>query len=293
MDIFRLEQAAGETIMQRRSYRNYRPQPIPENILAMLREGFASGIEGPFGSRPQLLLIEDSGAGLRGVPGTYGVIRGARHFIAAVDRADWKEQTPEDIGYALESVILWLTELGLGSCWMGGTFNPAHFQKMLELPDDRRVVALTPLGYPEEKRHGIDRIFRRVAGSAGRKALSEILSYESGEGLHPFTEGAELPLSFSPEMLELLRWAPSASNRQPWRWVLKVDRMELWLQRTKNYRKAFLPDMQRMDMGIAMSHWDALCRDLGRSGLWDIQRQDVNSEGVETVLMGSWLPDPI
>lgn len=73
---------------------------------------------------------------------------------------------PIDIALALEHLILAAAEQGLGTCWIGA-FKEQLVKDILGVPDDVRVVALTPVGYPE-----------REASTRGRKPLSEIVSYE-------------------------------------------------------------------------------------------------------------------
>ena len=73
---------------------------------------------------------------------------------------------PIDIGLALEHLILAATEQGLGTCWIGA-FKEQLVKDILKVPEDVRVVALTPVGYPA-----------RDPGSRGRKPLSEIVSYD-------------------------------------------------------------------------------------------------------------------
>ncbi len=55
-----------------------------------------------------------------------------------------------DCSIALSFMMLQATELGLGTCWMGG-FEQAPVKKALELPEEYSVVAVTPLGYPESQ----------------------------------------------------------------------------------------------------------------------------------------------
>ena len=70
-------------------------------------------------------------------------------------------------------------------------------------------------------------------------------------------------------VLEMVRLAPSASNRQPWRIVRDGSTYHLFLQRTPNY-SGFTKsaDLQRVDMGIAMCHFDLAAREAGFSGEW-------------------------
>lgn len=46
--------------------------------------------------------------------------------------------------------MLAAAEQGLGTCWIGGGFNEAVVKETLGIPEEIRVVALTPLGYPDE-----------------------------------------------------------------------------------------------------------------------------------------------
>ena len=52
-----------------------------------------------------------------------------------------------DVGISMQQLVLAATDLGLGTCWIGG-FDEAKAKKTLEIPANVRVVALTPLGYP-------------------------------------------------------------------------------------------------------------------------------------------------
>jgi len=72
---------------------------------------------------------------------------------------------PVDIGIAFEHLILAATEQGLGTCWIGAFFED-EVKKVLDVPEKVRVVALTPVGYPND--NGRDK---------PRKNLEEIVSY--------------------------------------------------------------------------------------------------------------------
>jgi len=72
---------------------------------------------------------------------------------------------PVDIGISLEHLILAAAEQGLGTCWIGA-FNEGSVKEILKIPSNVRVVALTPLGYPDG-----------TARERGRKSVEEIVSY--------------------------------------------------------------------------------------------------------------------
>jgi nitroreductase len=54
-----------------------------------------------------------------------------------------------DVGIAMEHVVLAAADRGLGTCWIGA-FNEDAAKKALGVPENIRVVASTPLGYPDE-----------------------------------------------------------------------------------------------------------------------------------------------
>ncbi len=71
-----------------------------------------------------------------------------------------------DVTIALDHLILASTEQGLGTCWIGA-FKEKLVKDLLGIPENIRVVALTPLGYPDK-----DTVKRK------RKPLPEIICYD-------------------------------------------------------------------------------------------------------------------
>jgi nitroreductase len=78
-----------------------------------------------------------------------------------------------DVSIALEHIVLAATDKGLGTCWIGG-FSEKKVKRILDIPKNIRVVALTPLGYPAEKKGFTGRIAKIVTQSKKRKNLDKI-----------------------------------------------------------------------------------------------------------------------
>lgn len=55
-----------------------------------------------------------------------------------------------DASIAFEHICLAAYALGLGTCWMG-SFDEAYMKAKLKIPDNIRVIGVTPLGYPDQK----------------------------------------------------------------------------------------------------------------------------------------------
>jgi nitroreductase len=79
---------------------------------------------------------------------------------------DGEEYWKVDIAIAMQNLVLAATELGLGTCWIAA-FNEEAAKKALGIPEDVRVVAMTPLGYPDQEKGPVTR----------RKQLSTIVHY--------------------------------------------------------------------------------------------------------------------
>lgn len=54
-----------------------------------------------------------------------------------------------DVGIAMEHLVLAAYNEGLGTCWMGW-FDEAAMKQALGVPEEIRVVAISPLGFPAE-----------------------------------------------------------------------------------------------------------------------------------------------
>ena len=63
----------------------------------------------------------------------------------------------------------------------------------------------------------------------------------------------------------MVRLAPSAVNKQPWRIVLAGNAAHFYEKRGRGYVSADGWDLQKLDIGIAMCHFDLLTKKKGLS----------------------------
>jgi nitroreductase len=265
-----MKRPASELMRERFSCRSYLRTPIDEGTLKDLR-AFLEGLgPGPFRSRIRFGLLaataEDERA-LQGL-GTYGMIRNPQGFI--VGAMGPGPQNLEDFGYLMERAVLTAVGLGLGTCWLGGSFRKSRFSQSIGAAGDETVPAVVSLGYSADA--------ERSGGWAGR-AIKRSLRL-APEKLF-FSGGFDRPLGAEGSgvlapALEAVRWGPSASNKQPWRIVREAGPWHFYLQRTKGYGKGLLgklspmADVQRIDLGIAMCHFESAARELGFAGTWEL-----------------------
>jgi len=261
------------SIQQRYSCRHYKNQPIPEGQRQKLKNFIQSQLPGPFGSQIRFDLIaataEDQKA-LRGL-GTYGFIRNTPVFIIGASVPS--DYHLEDYGYMLEHIILHATSLGLGTCWLGGTFTKSRFAEKIDLRQNEQMPAVAAVGKIADLNQKRKGLISRMAGAHKRLPWEELffnftlsaplLPHEAGEYATP---------------LEMVRIAPSASNKQPWRVISYNDSWRFYLQRTPGYQNdpikkiLGLCDLQRVDMGIAMCHFELTAQTLGLSGSWQVEK---------------------
>lgn len=278
-------QSIIDTMKQRSSIRSYDTREIEQDKKDLVVSYLNSNRSGPFKSNVRFALVDvipNEEAGLKKL-GTYGMIKGAKHFIAGVVQLG--DKAMEDFGYCMEKNILLATSLGLGTCWLGGSLNRSAFAQRLKIRENEVLPAVTPLGYPAEKRSVQESFVRFAAGAKKRKAFSEIFFDGSPENpLH--VKGCE---KYSVP-LECIRIAPSASNKQPWRVIKEKDRFafHFFLKRDALYNSFFKDiKIQNIDMGIALCHFESAARELGRTGSLQVNKPSIESDGLE--YCASWI----
>jgi hypothetical protein len=221
-------------------------------------------LSGPFQGKIRCELIDkrDAAANDRVKLGTYGVILGAPSFVAAA--VEQGSQAMEQLGYVFEQLVLFLTSLGLGTCWLAGTFRRSAFATALHLEGNEILPVVTPLGYPSRIRGPLDMLIKPIPALKRREPWRSL--FFDGDFSRPLDRTGAGPFSVP---LEMVRLAPSASNKQPWRVLKEGDRFLFFLARDQAYRQRYEFDVQKIDMGIAMLHFESAGHEIGLSGHWE------------------------
>ncbi len=275
-------------IDRRYSCRAYLERPIAAGDRDALATFMAAKTAGPLGSAVRFGLIaassDDEGALKR--LGTYGFIKGARGFLVGAVRKGSRDL--EDYGYLLEGLVLRATELGLGTCWLGGTFTRSTFTSRFGGVDrDETIPAVVSVGYPGDD--GTERIREREEGT--RRYPPDELFFGDEWGVPLGRQGTD---GYAPA-LEAVRMGPSATNKQPWRIVRRGGDWHFYLERTKGYGKGSpwfkllrIADLQRVDLGIAMCHFDLVARESGRDGRWIVEDPGLSLPGPGIEYTATW-----
>ncbi len=256
----------SDIINKRTSIRTFSKEPLPESLEKKLADLLNEPQQSPFNSKCEFHTIDipklerDEQKKL----GTYGFISGAPKFIVVTSEKE-SNHFREHIGYVLEKIILHLTDLGIGTCWIAGSFNKENFRAQLGLKDDITLPIITPVGIPAKRRRikeqGIRAMFK--ADKKQRQPWSKL--FFQGDFTTPLDENNA---GYLKSAFEMIRLGPSAANRQPWRVLLNSDGTicHFFVEpSSQNFSNFAL-----FDIGIAACHFDLTLKEAGVLGAWKI-----------------------
>jgi nitroreductase len=161
----------------RHSVRKYKDIPVEEEKLKYVLE---AGRVAPSACnfQPWYFVVVDDEVLKKKVADTYGrewIYKAPVIIVACGDhsqswhRSDGKDHCDIDVAISVTHMTLAAVEQGLGTCWVCA-FDAKKCHDVLELPENIEVIALIPLGYPDDtvdpnrhtsKRKDLEQIVRR------------------------------------------------------------------------------------------------------------------------------------
>ncbi len=231
-----------DTIMSRKSVRTYDGKGLSLTEINDLND-YAKNIDSPFGIPAEIRFLEAEKYGLKSP-----VLSGVQIYVAG--KTDVEPYADVSFGYVFEKFLLKAVSMGIGTVWIAGTMNRDAFEKAIELKDNEFMPAISPLGHPA-KRSLRENLMRKGVKADFRIEPSKLFFEGSFE-----TPISETLYSEMKECLETVRWAPSAVNKQPWRVVVSDGFFHFYEHHDKGYVLANGMDLQKVDLGIAVCHFD-------------------------------------
>ena len=140
-----------EAILARRSVRKYKKDPVKGEDLHTILE---AGRQAPSGGNRQpweFVIVKDEGLRQKVAEACNGQMwmADADVIIAGLGLPSVSEKWwTVDPTIALQNMVLAATDLGYGTCWIGA-FKEDEVKALLGIPDDVRVICLTPVGVPD------------------------------------------------------------------------------------------------------------------------------------------------
>ncbi|MFC1958961.1 nitroreductase family protein [Chloroflexota bacterium] len=226
----------------------------------------------PFGNARAILVKEAPAQVFKGISiiGSYGRIRGAKAFLAFVGNTK-SPMVQEQVGYTGEGIILEAEAMNLNTCWVGGSFRREVVNSLIDIRQDEKVFAITPIGYAIKKPKFEEKLMTVFGLAHRRKPLSDLVI-----GL----KEAEWP-KWMKASLEAARLAPSAINRQPWRFIAEENIITVALNDKKLQIDSTMS--KRLCCGIAMLHIEVAAMTYGIKGNWVF----LNPPGVARFIVNS------
>ena len=239
-----------ELIRSRRSVRTYDGRDLSEEDLKKLRI-FMAEVKNPYEIPLEFKLLDGKNQPLK-----CPVVSGTDLFVGAkINRTAHME---EAFGYSFEMLVLYAQSLGIGTVWVGGTMDRKAFEQAMELTGEERMPCMSPLGYPAKKMSVKETVMRKAVRADSRNPFESLF----------FSSDFDTPLT--PENagkwaypLEMVRLAPSAVNKQPWRVVVRDNAAHFYLNGSKGFVSDAVGNMQKVDMGIALCHFELAAREKG------------------------------
>lgn len=156
-----------DVIRKRRSIRKYKRDPVPKEMILEVLE--AARLAPSAGNRQpwRFVVVTDPETkgklGLRSWAAEAPVV-----IVGCGDSQASSRWYSHDLMIAFEHLVLAAANLGLGTCWMGRMGRDETIKEVLGIPEHVKVIAVTPLGYPDEE-----------PGPRDRKSLEEFVHWES------------------------------------------------------------------------------------------------------------------
>lgn len=227
-------QVAG--IYRRRSIRKYLSEELQVGILEEIKEASRSVKKLYEDNDIDIHIVEDGTRFqnmITGIFGIWGKIRAPHYIVVTSNKA---EGYLENAGFALESIVLSLTNVGIGTCFIGRGINQQLLKTMIPLKKDHEVVSIVSFGYPkneESKRKNIIRWKKRM----------ELDEFTSGYVTKTWQH-----------ILDAVRMAPSAMNTQPWRFFIDKNTVDIYSINKKCFFVKNSSKMNRIALGTALYH---------------------------------------
>lgn len=251
------------SIKKRTSVRGYTIEGIDLEKINYIKNIIKQKIKGPFGNSFEFQLLYKGLEGFSGKIGTYGMITG--NFGCVFASIQKEEKTYIDYGYCLEKIVLDLTDVGIGTCWLGGTFNKNNIFNAVGHNDsvDNEIPAIITVGYASENIKLRHKIVGYKPKNKKRKPFDELFIVK---------DNCKINKEKLTDIQSAVQSAPSAMNGQPWRLIFEENAVHFYNARGSSV------STQSIDMGISMAHFDVQIKAYDYKGSWEnLKKQPYNN----------------
>ena len=219
-----------EAIELRRSRRKYLTTPIAPATIQSL-EGLARECSVAANARIELVWNNDSA--WNGISRSYGMFSGVSNYAGLIAKKG-DLAAVERLGYYGELLLLHAVALGLGTCWVGGSFDRKRCPFLLA--EDEMIYCAIAVGNTAEQNSKRENLIQRMTPRHSKSAEDMIRA------------DAPVPQWVAAGMQAVCK-APSAVNRQPVLFTLKKGKVTAHIEKETDTGTVF-------DLGIAKLHFE-------------------------------------
>lgn len=234
-----------EDIRNRHSVRTFTNKEIEQSIINTIKAEITMVNTIEAGLHFQL--ISDDKSPFTNFRHSYGMFRNASNYIACVIEPSYPN-TYQRCGYCAQQIVLKIVSLGLGTCYVGGTYNPSKVNAQLRAGE--KIAFLILFGYEDNQSKSLMSKIGYALTHRNKRKFSEYI--QSDLTIDQIKE--EKPELYN--AIEAVALAPSALNRQPYKIVLNDNQISAVANSDSS--------RDLIDLGIAMHNFQ-----IAYPGIWE------------------------
>lgn len=231
-------------ISRRSSRRTYKRQQINPQKIEQIKN-LINTINEESGLHIQF--VENGNEFLNGFKASYGLISGMPSLIAMAGN-EKDEDLKRKIGYYGEFLVLESVSLGLGTCWISGTYNRDACKRSIELKENENLICVIAIGNVSQNKNAKELLISQFGKS--KQSFDELLS-----------EKDCTPPLWVANGIEAARTAPSAVNGKPIAYRFQKDQLSAFVSK-KNH------NAEEIDLGISLAHFQLGAIQGLKEGVW-------------------------
>lgn len=212
----------------RRSRRKYLDREIAPDMQEKL-QAFAEQYS--VAGNMRIALVFNDGTAFAGFRKHYGLLSGVQHYAGLIAKRGCPI-AEEKMGYFGELFMLQAVAMGLGTCWVGGSFRRADCP--FDLADDEQLYCAITLGHCAPDDNMRERVIQSITHRRSKQAQQMM------------ADADEAVPSWFVAGVQAVQRAPSAMNKQPWLFSYCQNTASATLVNSQSW----------VDLGIAKLHFE-------------------------------------
>lgn len=193
--------------------------------------------------------LDDCSKLFKGFSASYGMIKGLNSCIAIVGDKNI-ENFKIKAGYYGEILVLEATNMELGTCWIGGTYDRKECERYIDINQNEELICVIAIGNVLEDKSMREKLISKM--NKGKKSFSQVLLDKDCDSVPSWVE----------EGINFVLKSPSALNKQPFAYSFKNNEIRAFnISKKHGY--------EEIDLGISMLHFELGARKENYNGKWN------------------------